>query len=119
MQEASRVIRSDGSVVKNMSNGDVVVLYADGGVSNLTGVTSGVNILQRAESPVRSSSARSGREQAATPTRKGIGVACSCHCIIIIYLFGVVTSLLLHRYCRLSPHRNYIFVRSCHLIVIT
>ena len=72
MQETSRVICTDGTVVKNMSNGDVTILYADGGVSKLTGVPSGQSIIQRPDSPVRSSSARSGREQqVTTPTRKG------------------------------------------------
>ena len=73
MQESSRVIRSDGTVVKHMCNGDVTVLYADGAVSKMTDVPQGLNITQRPESAqVRSSSARSNREaQVTTPTKRG------------------------------------------------
>ncbi|XP_067947410.1 sperm-associated antigen 17-like [Watersipora subatra] len=72
MQETSRVIRSDGTVIKNMSNGDCTILYSDGAVSKMTGVPAGQSILQRPDSPVRAASARSGRDQqVTTPTRKG------------------------------------------------
>ena len=69
MQETSRFIRSDGTVIKNMSNGDVIILYADGAVSKMTDVPSGQSILQRPETP-RPSSAHSGREQTTATARK-------------------------------------------------
>lgn len=73
MQETSRVVRSDGTVVKHMSNGDVTVLYADGAVSKMTDVPQGLNITQRPDSAqLRTSSARSNREaQVTTPTKRG------------------------------------------------
>lgn len=72
MQEKSRIIRSDGTVVKNMSSGEVTVLYSDGAVSKMSDVPQGLNILQRPDTALmRSSSAKSNREQVTTPTRKG------------------------------------------------
>lgn len=72
MQEASRVIRSDGTVVKTMMGGDVIVLYPDGAVSKLTDVPSGQSVLPQPDSLVRNSSRQSGRDQqVVTPTRKG------------------------------------------------
>ncbi|XP_050391323.1 sperm-associated antigen 17 isoform X2 [Patella vulgata] len=67
LTEASRVITSDGTIVKNMVDGTVEVLYADGTVSNHTGKWQPTD--SRNSSPQRAASGRSGND---TPTKKNI-----------------------------------------------
>nr|KAG5694504.1 hypothetical protein BaRGS_014235 [Batillaria attramentaria] len=70
--EASRITTADGTVVKNMVDGSVEVLYADGTVAVHTGnwVRSSSS---RTSSPQRPASARSQTERVETPTKKEKG----------------------------------------------
>ncbi|KAL5004776.1 hypothetical protein ScPMuIL_018232 [Solemya velum] len=68
-KELSRVITSEGTVVKNMVDGTVQVLYADGTVSIHTGPWP--IFTSRSSSPQRSSSARSQSGEAVDTPKKG------------------------------------------------
>ncbi|XP_033741247.1 sperm-associated antigen 17-like isoform X1 [Pecten maximus] len=69
LSEQSRIITSEGTVVKNMMDGSIEVLYADGTVSVHTGPWASKR--SGSSSPQRAGSARSQTgERAETPTKK-------------------------------------------------
>ncbi|XP_076077508.1 sperm-associated antigen 17-like isoform X7 [Mytilus galloprovincialis] len=70
--EVSRIITSEGTVIKNMVDGNVEVLYADGTISVHTGHWP-LPVRSPSPTPRRAGSAMSQPERAETPTKKTSG----------------------------------------------